>query len=46
MNLFRELTGIEPEEEEKKEEEMFIDEEAVDIFEQAKGGHIDITAGD
>ena len=46
MNLFRELTGIEPEEEEKKEEEMFIDEEAVDISEQAKGGHIDITAGD
>ncbi len=46
MNLFRELTGIEPEEEEEKEEEMFIDEEAVDISEQAKGGHIDITAGD
>ena len=46
MNLFRELTGIEPEEEEEKEEEMFIDEEAVDISEQAKGGHIDFTAGD
>ncbi len=47
MNLFRELTGIEPEEEEEeKEEEMFIDEEKVDISEQAKGGHIDFTAGD
>ncbi len=46
MNLFRELTGIEPEEEEEKEEEMFIDEDVVDISEQAKGQHIDITAGD
>lgn len=46
MNLFRELTGIEPEEEADKEEEMFIDEEAEDISEQVKGGHIDITAGD
>ena len=46
MDLFRELTGIEPEEEEKKEEEMFIDEDVVDISEQAKGQHIDITAGD
>ncbi len=46
MNLFRELTGIEPEEEADKEEEMFIDEEAVDISEQVKGGHIDITAED
>lgn len=46
MNLFRELTGIEPEEEADKEEEMFIDEEAEDISEQVKSGHIDITAGD
>ena len=45
MGLFREMTGIESEEQEK-EVEMFVDETNEEISANTKGQHIDFTTGD